>query len=60
MTWFHAALAAAILCGVAGQLLLKQGAATEDFVAQLFRPATIAGLAFYALAGAACCSSRAE
>ncbi len=50
MTWFHAALGAAILCGVAGQLLLKEGAAAADFLSQLFRPTTIVGLGFYALA----------
>jgi small multidrug resistance pump len=50
MIWFYVALGAAILCGVAGQLLLKQGAAAPDFIAQLFRPTTIIGLGFYALA----------
>ena len=50
MIWFIAALAAAILCGVAGQLLLKEGADAADFVSQLFRPTTIIGLGFYALA----------
>lgn len=43
-------LAAAILCGVAGQLLLKQGASAPDLLAQLLRPATIVGLGFYAVA----------
>ncbi|MGE0154163.1 MAG: multidrug efflux SMR transporter [Reyranellaceae bacterium] len=50
MIWFYAALGAAILCGVAGQLLLKEGAAAADFVQQLFRPTTMVGLGFYALA----------
>jgi multidrug transporter EmrE-like cation transporter len=43
-------LAAAILCGVAGQLLLKQGANAPDLLSQLLRPATIVGLGFYAVA----------
>lgn len=50
MIWFYLALGAAILCGVVGQLLLKQGAGAADFVSQLFRPSTIVGLGFYALA----------
>jgi len=50
MIWFYLALGAAILCGVVGQILLKQGAGAADFVSQLFRPSTIVGLGFYALA----------
>lgn len=50
MIWFYGALGAAILCGVVGQILLKQGAGAADFIAQLLRPSTIVGLGFYALA----------
>ncbi|HTS91740.1 MAG TPA: EamA family transporter [Stellaceae bacterium] len=47
----YGALAAAILVGVAGQLLLKQGAErSQGFVAQFLDPFTIAGLGTYALA----------
>ncbi len=43
-----AALVAAITSSMVGQLLLKTGAGGEGgFVAQLFRPSTIAGLGFY-------------
>ena len=34
-------LSAAILCGVAGQLLLKQGANAPDLLSQLLRPARV-------------------
>ncbi len=43
-------LGAAILCGVVGQLLLKQGASAPDLLAQLLRPSTVVGLGFYAVA----------
>lgn len=43
-------LAGAVLSGVVGQFLLKAGADAPDFLAQLFRPASITGLAFYGLA----------
>ena len=44
-------LAAAILCGVAGQLLLKAGAESASIVEQFLRPVTIAGLGCYGVAG---------
>jgi multidrug transporter EmrE-like cation transporter len=47
----YGALAAAILVGVAGQLLLKQGAVrSTDQLAQFLDPFTISGLAVYGLA----------
>lgn len=49
MTPHHLALAAAILGGVLGQLLLKAGSVdATSLSAQLSRPATLAGLACYA------------
>lgn len=51
MTQHWAALGAALVAGVVGQLLLKAGATGPgDFLVQLLRPATIIGLGFYALA----------
>lgn len=48
MTPFWLALAAAICTSLVGQVLLKAGATAEGgFVAQLFRPATVVGLACY-------------
>ncbi|HYZ34689.1 MAG TPA: SMR family transporter [Crenalkalicoccus sp.] len=48
MTGYWVALAAAICTSLAGQVLLKSGAVMDGgFVAQLFRPATIIGLACY-------------
>jgi multidrug transporter EmrE-like cation transporter len=46
----YAVLAAAILCGVVGQLLLKQGASAPDLLAQFLRVPTIVGLGFYGVA----------
>jgi undecaprenyl phosphate-alpha-L-ara4N flippase subunit ArnE len=47
----YLALAASILLGIAGQLVLKSGAVgAPSFIAQLLSPLTIAGLAIYALA----------
>lgn len=43
-------LAGAILGGVVGQVLLKQGASAPDLLSQLLRPTTIIGLGFYAAA----------
>ena len=47
----YGALAAAILIGVAGQLLLKDGAdrSAEGILAQFLNPFTIGGLAAYGL-----------
>ena len=51
MLFYYAALLAAILTGVAGQLLLKAGAErAEGVVAQFLQPFTIAGLVAYAVA----------
>ncbi|WP_300781820.1 EamA family transporter [Enhydrobacter sp.] len=41
------ALAFGILAGIAGQILLKQGADAPDFLAQVLRPSTLCGLALY-------------
>lgn len=49
---YYAALAAAILCGVGGQVLLKTGSArTGDIVGQFLDPFTVLGLGAYGLAG---------
>jgi small multidrug resistance pump len=45
----YLALGAAILLGVAGQILLKSGAQAETFLAQLVRPQTVFGLGLYVL-----------
>lgn len=47
MTVYYVALGIGILAGIAGQILLKMGADAPDFVSQLMRPSTIAGLALY-------------
>jgi small multidrug resistance pump len=47
MTIYYVALAIAILAGIGGQMLLKAGADDPDFLAQLLRPSTIAGLVLY-------------
>ena len=47
MTVYYVALGIGILAGIAGQILLKAGADAPDFVSQLMRPSTIAGLALY-------------
>ncbi|WIM09879.1 MAG: hypothetical protein OJF58_000832 [Enhydrobacter sp.] len=43
----YVALAFGILAGIAGQILLKQGADAPDFLAQVLRPSTLCGLALY-------------
>ena len=43
----YVALAVGILAGIAGQILLKQGADAPDFLSQLLRPSTLCGLALY-------------
>ena len=49
MTPYYAALAAAILGGIGGQILLKAGAdGPVDMLSQLLRPATVLGLGLYA------------
>lgn len=50
MLIYYGALGLGILTGIVGQMLLKAGADAPSFVAQLFRPSTIAGLALYASA----------
>ena len=51
MLFSYGALAAAIILGVGGQLLLKEGTERgQGFLAQFFDPFIIAGLATYALA----------
>ncbi|MPZ33113.1 MAG: EamA family transporter [Rhodospirillales bacterium] len=47
MTVYYVALGIGILAGIAGQMLLKAGADAPDFVSQLLRPSTLAGLALY-------------
>jgi len=47
MTGYWAALAAAIVTSMAGQTLLKIGAAAPGFIQQLFDPRTIVGFVLY-------------
>lgn len=47
MTVYYVALGIGILAGIAGQMLLKAGADAPDFVSQILRPSTLAGLALY-------------
>ena len=47
MTVYYVALGIGILAGIAGQLLLKAGADSPEFVSQLLRPSTLAGLALF-------------
>ncbi|PPQ27605.1 DMT family transporter [Rhodopila globiformis] len=47
MSLYWTALLAAIVISMAGQTLLKAGAAAPDFIAQLFNLSTIAGLVLY-------------
>jgi len=50
----YLSLAAGILLGIAGQIVLKSGAVgAPSLVAQLLNPLTIGGLAIYGLAGVA-------
>jgi multidrug transporter EmrE-like cation transporter len=44
---YYAALGLGILTGIVGQMLLKSGASAPDFMSQLMRPTTLAGLALY-------------
>jgi undecaprenyl phosphate-alpha-L-ara4N flippase subunit ArnE len=53
-TLAYLSLAAAILLGIAGQIVLKSGAVgAPSLLAQLLNPLTIGGLAIYGLAGIA-------
>ena len=47
MLVYYVALGIGILAGIAGQILLKQGADAPDFVSQVLRPPTLVGLALY-------------
>ena len=47
MTIYYVALGISILAGIAGQMLLKAGADAPDYMSQLLRPSTLAGLALY-------------
>ncbi len=47
MTWFYVALAAGVLLGVGGQVLLKSGASGETLLQQFLAPQSIIGLALY-------------
>jgi multidrug transporter EmrE-like cation transporter len=47
MSLYWMVLAAAIVTSMAGQTLLKAGAAAPDFIAQLFDPRTLFGLVLY-------------
>ncbi|HEX6957238.1 MAG TPA: SMR family transporter [Ferrovibrio sp.] len=50
MMWFYLALAAGILLGVVGQLLLKAGAGGETLLQQFLAPQSVIGLALYFIA----------
>jgi small multidrug resistance pump len=50
MTIHYVVLGISILAGIAGQMLLKAGADAPTLVAQILRPSTLLGLAFYASA----------
>ena len=45
MTIFYVALAISIVAVISGQVLLKWGADSPDFVSPILRPSTLAGLA---------------
>ena len=47
MTVYYVALAISILAGIGGQVLLKLGADAPNFISQVLRPSTLAGLALY-------------
>ncbi len=47
MTLYWTVLAVAIVTSMAGQTLLKAGAAAPDFIAQLFDARTLVGLCLY-------------
>lgn len=53
MTMVYVVLAAGILLGVAGQMLLKSGAGAESLIGQFLSPHSIIGLALY-FAAAVC------
>ena len=48
MTVYYAALGIGIVAGIIGQMLLKAGSTdATDFIGQVLRPSTLAGLALY-------------
>jgi small multidrug resistance pump len=47
MMIYYVVLAAGILAGIGGQMLLKAGADAPTLVAQVLRPVTLVGLALY-------------
>jgi len=47
MMIYYVVLGMSILAGIAGQMLLKAGADAPNLVAQILRPSTLIGLAFY-------------
>jgi small multidrug resistance pump len=47
MMIYYVSLGIAILAGLGGQLLLKDGAGAPDLVGQMLRPSTLGGLALY-------------
>jgi multidrug transporter EmrE-like cation transporter len=53
MMVYYLALGIAMLAGVGGQVLLKDGAAAPNFVAQMLRPSTLGGLALYGFSAVA-------
>jgi multidrug transporter EmrE-like cation transporter len=53
MMVYYLALGIAMLAGVGGQVLLKDGAAAPNFVAQMLRPSTLCGLALYGFSAVA-------
>ena len=50
MMVYYVLLGIGIVAGIAGQILLKTGADSPDFVSQILRPSTLCGLALYASA----------
>jgi small multidrug resistance pump len=53
MMVYYLALGIAMLAGVGGQVLLKDGAGAPNFVAQMLRPSTLGGLALYGFSAVA-------
>jgi small multidrug resistance pump len=53
MMVYYLALGIAMLAGVGGQVLLKDGAGAPNLVAQMLRPSTLGGLALYGFSAVA-------
>src|SRR5580693_777013 len=53
MMVYYLALGIAMLAGVGGQLLLKDGAGAPNLMAQMLRPSTLGGLALYGFSAVA-------